>query len=187
MEGIAIGMYSYLECWGGEPMSNSWKRPKLNLPKTKSEWVWNIIGYSIFIGSILLLIVSWDILPDKVPAHYNGSGEVDRWGSKWELFTLPLVGLFIIALMEVLEKFPEVHNFPSRLNESNAERFYLLSRKLANLLKNICLITFAFILYESISIALGWGSGFGKWMLPSILLGTGIPIIIGIIQQRKIK
>ncbi|AZV40910.1 hypothetical protein BAOM_0199 [Peribacillus asahii] len=35
-------------------------------------------------------------LPEEVLAHYNALGEVDRWGSKWELLILPGVGAFII-------------------------------------------------------------------------------------------
>ncbi|CAG9610509.1 hypothetical protein NEOCIP111885_04284 [Pseudoneobacillus rhizosphaerae] len=167
--------------------SNAWKRPDIKLSKTKSEWAWNIIGYSFYLGSVIFLITIWNRLPKDVPAHYNALGEVDRWGSKWELLILPFVGAFIIVLMEALEKYPAVHNYPQRFNESNAEKFYLLSRKLVNQLKNICLIIIAVILYESVSIALGWGHGFGKWILPITILGSGFPIVLEIINQKKIK
>lgn len=168
-------------------MSNPWKRPKLTIAKTKSEWVWDIIGYLFYLGSIALLIIVWNKIPSEVPAHYNAVGDVDRWGSKMELLILPFVGAFILLFMQVLEKFPEVHNYPSRLNESNAEQFYLHSRKLLNQIKNICLILFSLILVESISIANDWWEGgFGVWFLPITILGTGIPIVLGIIKQRKI-
>lgn len=168
-------------------MSNSWHRPKLTIKKSKSEWVWDIIGYSFYIGSIIFLVYVWGDLPEKVPGHYNAQGEVDRWGPKGELIILPAIATFLLILLSVFEKFPETHNYPSRMNESNIEQFYLLSRKLLNQLKNICLIIFAVILYESVSIALGWGSGFGIWLLPMIILGTIVPIIIGFLKQRKIK
>ncbi|MDQ0214446.1 putative membrane protein [Oikeobacillus pervagus] len=168
-------------------MSNSWKRPKLIIPKTKGEWVWDIVGFFFYFGSIIFLISVWNILPEKVPAHYNAAGEVDRWGSKWELIILPSVGLCTLLFMQVFEKFPEVHNYPKRFNESNAEQFYLHSRKMLNQLKNICLIIFALILFESVTIALGWSGGFGIWFIPIVILGTGIPIILGIVKQRKIK
>lgn len=168
-------------------MSNSWGRPKINIPKTKSEWVWDIIGFLSYFGSIIFLVVLWSDLPEEVPGHFNAVGEVDRWGAKGELLILPVVGAFLTLLMQVLEKSPEVHNYPKRLNESNAEQFYLCSRKLVNQLKNICLLLFSFILFESISIALGWESGFGKWFLPIMMIGTGIPIIVGIMAFRRIK
>jgi uncharacterized membrane protein len=171
----------------GDILSSSWKRPKIKLAKTRSEWIWDIIGYSFYLGSIIFLIIFWDNLPEEVPAHYNALGEVDRWGSKWELLILPGVGAFIILFMQTFEKFPETHNYPQRFNESNAEQFYLHSRKMINQLKNICLIIFSLILLESTSIALGWENDFGKWMLPLIIIGTGLPIVIGIMKQKKIK
>jgi uncharacterized membrane protein len=162
-------------------------RPKLKISKTKSEWFWDIIGYSFYFGSVIFLIYHWNSLPEEVPAHYNALGEVDRWGSKMELLILPIIGAFTLVLIQLLEKFPETHNYPERLNETNAEKFYLQSRKMINQLKNICLIFFAFILYESVSIALGWGNEFGKWFLPVTVLGMVLPIAVGIIKQKKIK
>lgn len=168
-------------------MEQSWKRPKISIPKTRSEWVWDIVGYSFFIGSIILLIVFWSNIPETVPAHFNASGEIDRWGSKWELFIFPIIGVLTCLFMQLFEKHPEWHNYPERLNESNAKQFYLLSRKMLNQLKNICLIIFSFLLLESVFISLGSHIGFGKWFLPLVVIGTLIPIIIGIMKQRKIK
>lgn len=162
-------------------------RPKLKIPRSKSEWVWDMIGFSCYIGSIVLLIFVWNSLPAEVPAHYNALGEVDRWGSKWELIILPGIGAFIILLMQMFEKYPEIHNYPERLNESNAVQFYLLSRKLVNQLKNISLIIFAAIVFELVSIALGWGNGFVAWFLPVAIATVFIPIIIGLMKQRKIQ
>ncbi|MFK4330614.1 putative membrane protein [Bacillus sp. RC240] len=166
---------------------NSWGRPRMKIQKTKSEWIWDIIGYSFFLGSIIFLITIWGGLPEEVPGHYNAKGAVDRWGSKWELFTLPGIGIFILLLMQTLEKFPEVNNYPQRFNESNAKQFYLNSRKMINQLKNVCLVIFALIQFETISIVLGWSGGLGKLFLPIIIIGTVIPIVIGIIRKRKIK
>ncbi len=168
-------------------MAKTLERPKLKIPKTKIERVWDSIGYSIYLGSIIFLIIVWGKLPEEVPGHYNAFGEVDRWGSKWELLVLPSVVAFIIVLMQTLEKSPEIYNYPKRFHESNAKQFYLHSRKLVNQLKNICLMLFALILFESVSIALGWRSGFGKWFLPITIIGTVTPIVFGMIKQRKIK
>lgn len=168
-------------------MTNSWKRPKLKIPKTMTESILDIIGYSSYLGSTLFLLIIWSRLPEKVPVHYNVLGKVDRWGSKWELFILSGVGAFMILLMQTLEKYPEAHNYPQRVNESNAEQFYTNSRKLVNQLKNFCLILLAFTLFESIFIALGLANGFGKWLLPLTIIGIGGSMLLAIIRQRKIK
>ncbi|MFB6465481.1 DUF1648 domain-containing protein [Cytobacillus sp. Hz8] len=163
------------------------ERPKLNIPKTRGEWIWNGIGYFFFVGSVILLLFVWKSLPEKVPAHFDFSGEVNRWGRRWELWTLPGFGIFIGILMQILENYPQVYNFPQRFNESNAELFYLHNRKMLNQLKNICFIIFSLLLFESISIALDWGFELGVWLLPIVILGMGVPLVLGLIKQGKIK
>ena len=168
-------------------MAKTWKKSEIKIPKTKGEWVWDIIGLIVYLASIVSLIFVWNKLPDQVPGHYNAQGEVDRMGSKFELLLLPGIGLFMIFFIQFFERNPELHNYPQRLNQSNAEQFYLQSRKLANQLKNICLIIFTLLLFESVSIALGGWNGFGISLLPLILVGTFTPIVIGFIQQSRIK
>src|SRR5690554_2723973 len=109
-----------------DTMDNSWEKakPKIKIAKTTSEKIWDIIGYSFYIGSILFLIYAWGKLPDEVPGHFNMAGEVTRWGSKYELIILPLVGGFNLLFIQILELFPEIHNYPKRFNESNAKEFY---------------------------------------------------------------
>ncbi|WP_312123925.1 DUF1648 domain-containing protein [Lysinibacillus boronitolerans] len=162
-------------------------RPILKLPKTKSEKIWDYIGGSIFILSIFYIILAWGKLPDEIPGHFNGMGEVDRWGSKIELFILPFIGLFLWIVMGLLEKAPHMHNYPSRLNESNVTAFYLNSRKILNQVKNICLIIFAFISIQMVRIGLGEVNSLGWWFLPIVLIVVLIPIIKGFITSSKIK
>lgn len=48
---------------------------------------------------ITTVAVLW-FLPDTIPAHYGISGEVDRWGSKYESFILPGISLvFGVAML----------------------------------------------------------------------------------------
>ncbi|MEK5330895.1 DUF1648 domain-containing protein [Lysinibacillus sp. FSL W8-0992] len=162
-------------------------RPVLKLPKTKYEKILDIIGGGIFIVSIIFIISQWNTLPEEIPAHFNGAGEVDRWGSKIELFILPGIGIFLWIFLGLLEKVPYMHNYPARLNESNVEAFYLNSRKILNEIKNLCLILFAVISFEIVLVALGKVDGLGWWFLPVVLIGTGIPIVKGLIASSKIK
>ncbi|KOP81008.1 hypothetical protein AMS59_00755 [Lysinibacillus sp. FJAT-14745] len=162
-------------------------RPILNLPKTKYEKIWDYIGGGLFVLSILYIFVMWGKLPEEIPGHFNGAGEVDRWGSKIEVLILPFIGLFLWILLGLLEKAPHMHNYPARLNESNVEAFYLNSRKGLNEIKNLCLILFAAISFQMIRIALGKVENIGWWFLPIVLIVIAIPIIKGIIATTKIK
>ncbi|QPQ28961.1 DUF1648 domain-containing protein [Lysinibacillus sp. JNUCC 51] len=151
-------------------------RPMLKLPKTKYEKIWDYFGGGLFVLSILYIFVMWGKLPEEIPGHFNGAGEVDRWGSK-----------MLWILLVLLEKAPHMHNYPARLNESNVEAFYLNSRKGLNEIKNLCLILFAAISFQMIRIALGKAENIGWWFLPIVLIVIAIPIIKGIVATTKIK
>lgn len=51
--------------------------------------------------SVLLIITSWQSLPQSIPAHFGVTGRPDRWGGRWHLFlilavqTLLNAGLYI--------------------------------------------------------------------------------------------
>jgi uncharacterized membrane protein len=161
-------------------------RPKIDIPKTKIEWMLDIVGYIALTSMVVLLLMNWSSLPDKVPAHFGATGEVDRWGSKMELLIIPGIAVFLHVFMMIIEKVPETHNYPARLNESNARAFYTNSRQTLNYLKNLIDVMFAYTVYNSISIALGSKSTLG-WPFFIIL---GLIIIVTIwktVKMFKIK
>lgn len=147
----------------------------------------DIIGYTVYSGSIVFLMINWSALPEKVPAHFNAAGEVDRFGPKVEMIILPIAGAFVAGLMQWIERFPEKHNYPQRLNENNAKEFYLVSRKMMNRLKNICLLFFALSSFEIITIAQGLENPLGNWLFPALIVSVAIVIVYGIIKQVKIR
>lgn len=167
-------------------MFNSNERPKLDLPKTKGETLFDIFGFSLYFITILLLILFWPQIPEKVPGHFDASGEVTRWGSKYELIILPALGGLNLLILHLLEKHPQMHNYPKRFNQTNAAQFYLNSRKMLNRLKNMTTFILMLLLFETVSIAMGWWDGLGLWLLPIIFIATGWPIVAGLMERRRI-
>ncbi|GAA4844472.1 SdpI family protein [Algivirga pacifica] len=54
---------------------------------------------------LVYLLVIWEKLPEKVPLHWNISGEIDRWGSKMTLAGLVLLlNPFMYLLLWVVPK-----------------------------------------------------------------------------------
>ncbi|WP_456414011.1 SdpI family protein [Oceanithermus profundus] len=71
--------------------------------------------------AVLALIVSWGatltalaVFPDRIPAHWNAAGEVDRWGSKFEVLILPAVQLLVVAALAVWPRFDPSRRGPWR-------------------------------------------------------------------------
>src|SRR5699024_5170034 len=162
------------------------ERKKIHIAKTKSEVIFNGIGYVFFIGSIILLAIIWDHIPTEVPSHYNAAGVVDRWGSKWALIILPSTSFFILIFLSIFEKFTEWHNYPKRINDTNDKSFYLTSRKLVNQIKNIIVIVFSLFLYNSIALGMGWETHFSGFILPLMFVMFIIPLIVYFLKVRQI-
>lgn len=162
------------------------KRPKIKIPKTKSEWLMDIIGYIALAIMLAVLFVNWSELPNEIPAHFDGSGNVNRWGSKWELLILPGIGIAMHIFLMILEKFPETHNYPARFNETNAEVFYRNSRQTLNYMRNIINILFAYIVYRIMMIALEEATTIG-WPFFVILAALFAVLIWKMVKIYKIK
>lgn len=165
---------------------NLTKRPKIAIPKTKSEWLMDIVGYVALAVMLAVLIMNWGALPNEIPAHFDASGNVDRWGSKMELLILPGIGIGMHFFFMIIEKFPETHNYPARLNESNMEAFYTNSRQILNYMRNIINVLFTYIVYRSVAIALGDEATIG-WPFFGILIVLFVVLIWKIVKHIRIK
>lgn len=143
-------------------------KPILDIPKTLFEKWLDRLTAIVYIAGILYTIVIWSQLPDQVPAHYNAAGDVNRWGSKWELILLPAIAAVLAVFMSFLEKHPEWHNY-MKLNESNIEFQYKNSRMLLNVLKNESVLLFVFITYRTEQVALGNTDSLGIAFIPIYL------------------
>ena len=165
---------------------NSINRPKIHIPKSTAEKIADIIGYAALLLMFCVIALSWPSLPVEIPAHFGASGEVDRWGSKYELLILPGIALFLHIFLLVFEKFPETHNYPTRFNEENAAIFYLNSRETLNYMRNIINILFAYTVWMTVSIAKGAEAHLG-WPFFAILALLFIVLIWKIVKVFNIK
>ncbi len=68
----------------------------------------------------LYLAYIWNSLPEKVPMHWNGAGEIDRYGEKKELVLLlaMLVGItyFIFLIIPKIDPKGKLQNMGNKLN-----------------------------------------------------------------------
>ncbi|WP_252504908.1 DUF1648 domain-containing protein [Sporosarcina sp. Marseille-Q4943] len=159
-------------------------KPVLDIPKTLFEKSLDIVTAAVYLAGIIYTIVIWSQLPDQVPAHYNASGEVNRWGSKWELILLPVIAAFLAVFMTFLEKHPELHNY-RKLNDSNIEFQYKNSRMLMNVLKNECVLLFTFLTYKTEQVAIGKIDSLSVAFLPIFLIIIFGSMVFFIIRSFK--
>ena len=67
------------------------------------------------------LMMIWDKLPERVPTHFNLSGNADDWSGKTALLFFPLIGIFIYFLMLIIPKID-----PKKKMEQMGDKYYTL-------------------------------------------------------------
>lgn len=65
----------------------------------------HLVALLAFVTDLAATLVLWPRLPDRVPVHWNFAGEVDGWGSRWEVLVLgPGLLLLIWALLALISR-----------------------------------------------------------------------------------
>lgn len=160
-------------------------RRKLDIPKTMFERLMDGAAIGAFVWIVAYLVSAWGILPEQIPAHFNGAGEVDRWGSKWTLVMLPIIAGLLWIGMTILEKYPHKHNYMVELHERNIEFQYRNSRMMLNVLKNLTVYFFIYLSYRTTQVALGESDSLGMMFFPVLLVLMFAPLIIFMIRSLR--
>lgn len=50
------------------------------------------------------VLTALQLLPDKIPVHYDINMNIDRWGSKYEILLFPIVTLAMAAFMYIMAR-----------------------------------------------------------------------------------
>jgi uncharacterized membrane protein len=163
------------------------ERPVLNIELNFLDWVKEIIAATSLMGMFGLLIFYFPDLPDKIPAHFNAAGEVDRFGSKASIWVLPIVGVLLYLGLTGLNQFPHIYNYPVKITESNADHQYRIVSRMIRTLKAVIMIFFFYTVYMTIQIGIGNHDGLKGYALPTFLLmlfGTLIFYVAHSIRNR---
>ena len=139
------------------------------------------------IGITVYLIAIWASLPAIIPVHFNFAGQVDRWGSRKVLFSTSAVMLAMYIGLSILQRFPHIYNYPFGLTPENVHRQYRVARQLLTVIKTEVVCLFAFIQWQTVSVARGSGETLGIWFLPVMMLVLFGTIAYYLVQAFKAK
>ena len=141
----------------------------------------NIICVIIIATMVVLLLLNWNSLPDKVPTHFTFDGTPDGFGDKSALIREPVIAVVIFVLISVVQHFPQIWNFPVQLTAENMEREYLIASIMLNTLK--VLLTSLFLI-SLLSVLI---NGFPAWpMMIGIVITLVVPIV-GIVLMFRVR
>ena len=163
------------------------ERPKIKLQLTLSDKIIEVTSYVALFAFWLMNIFSFSTLPENIPTHYNGMGEVDSYGPKTTIFLLPVLGTVLFTFLTYIIKKPETFNYTVEITEENALEQYTNSTKLIRFMKLALIILFIVIDYKTIETARDNSDGLGKWFLPFTIALIFIPVLFSVYKSFSKK
>jgi len=111
-------------------------------------------------GMFVVAAVTWSVVPDRIPVHWNLAGEVDRYGGKFE--ALLVIPLMTLALYLALYFAPRID--PGYANYQRFAKTYAVIR--------IAIVAFMSIVYGTMQL-----SAIGH----QVSINTVIPFAVGVL------
>ncbi len=161
------------------------KRPRIPIKLEFIDYLFEVAGAIGLACLIIIPIYFYNDLPDQIPKHFNIHGEVDAYGSSEGIWTLLLIGIIIYVGLTIINKYPHIFNYPTKVTAENAKRLYLLGTRTIRLLKALFLFLFVFLEYMTIQIALSNVTGLGEYSLLISLGFIGIVIMVMIFKMTR--
>lgn len=164
-------------------------RPKIKIKKNNFDKGIEILTFSLILISAIIIGVYYNQLPEKLPIYFNWpSKDKNGFGTKDLLWTSPILfGIIGIGLYR-LNQYPWIFNYPTDINEKNAEYNYKMSTQMIRILGLFIGIMCLLMTLTSILNGLGNETDFDKYLYPFLpILFIGLPIIylIKILMNKK--
>ena len=168
------------------------ERPKLKIPLTTSDKVIEALCWSGLLSIWVIAFLFYAQLPDIIPTHFNGAGEIDGMGSKKTIWLLPAITTILFAGFTVLNCYPHTFNYLEEITPANAERNYRMGTRILRYSKLFVVLLFGAIILQVISAAKHDLTINDKgWMIKGIiavaLIWPIIVLLISFFQYRKNK
>ena len=137
----------------------------MKIENTKADRILDIIGWILLIGTLAYLILGWPSFPDQIPMHYNGAGEIDRWGGKGEIIVIEVVMWILYLGIGLVEKYPQIWNTGVEVTTQNKEKVYRILKYMLKTLKTLTALIFAYLIVNSLQ-----GTPLPGWFTPATLI-----------------
>lgn len=146
----------------------------------------NTIGYAAFVGLWIWVIGLYSVLPEKIPIHFNGLGEADRYGPKATIWWLMILMSAVFLGLVVIKRFPQHFNYPIEIDDSIKKKMQRLSIEMLSLIQLAVVLVFGVIVWEIVRYVESL-PGLGVWSVPLVLSLIFVPVVIYLFRMFRIK
>ena len=149
---------------------------------TRADRILDFLGWILLIGTLAYLILGWSSFPDQIPMHYNGAGEIDRWGGKGEIIFIEVMMWILYLGIGVVEKYPQIWNTGVEVTVKNKEKVYRTLKYMLKTLKFLTALIFAYLIVNSLQSAPLPG-----WFTPAVMILIFGDMAFWLIRLFRIK
>ncbi len=142
------------------------EKPRIKPELTTTDKTFEILSWLALLGMWVLVITNYASLPDQIPVHFNAAREADAFGGKGNIWGMPIISTALFGGLTILNKFPHVFNYPTKITADNALSQYTIATRLIRYAKLSIVIIFGIIVWQIIRNANGETDGIGAWFLP---------------------
>ena len=117
-----------------------------------------IINYVLDAIALISTAIAMPYLPEKVAMHFDASGAVDRYGSKYEMFVLPIILIIFNVVLELkvvrkaLYTDPDTREAQSAKNNAKVGSITVTAVSLVFVIMNFGLLYLGFIGADSVDM-----------------------------------
>ena len=122
----------------------------MKIKNNKIDILMEVLCLVMLVGLTIYLGISWSSLPDKIPAHYDFAGNIDRWGKKEELLIVPIMSWFLYLMITGLEQIPSIWNTGVTVTIENKYRVYRVLKYMVKSMKLIMVVDFTYLTINSL-------------------------------------
>ncbi|MCA0387273.1 MAG: DUF1648 domain-containing protein [Bacteroidetes bacterium] len=125
-------------------------RPRIELESSVADKIVEVVSATVLLTISVLFLFQYPSVDERLPMHYDFSGNVDRMGDKAELFFLFGILILLYTGMTIAQRFPHSFNYLTEITRENALRQYTTAVRMIRWLKMMLVCLFSFIIAKTI-------------------------------------
>ena len=151
------------------------------------EMIVELVILLLVIGTVVFTLLTFPKLPETVPTHIGATGQVDGYGKKSSLLAMPLLSLITYIGLSILQRFPNVFNYPIEVTENNVDALHSLGIKMIRCMKLFVVLIFAVGTCLFTESAFGRDFPAGYALVAILLVLMSVMIVYYIVKMSKQK
>ncbi len=154
----------------------------MKLKRRKIDVIIEGLCFAMMFGTLIYLAARWTSLPSEIPMHYNRAGEIDRWGSKWEIIPLVAFEWLMYIVLTAVGQCPQIWNTGVKITEENRDRVYRTLKNMLNTTK-LCMVG----IFNFLMVNIATGAPLSRWFLPAVLILVFGELAFWLIKLVRVK